>query len=119
MGVEHVMNDLIAQAAAADFQSRAVMPIREFGAYEALWAREGTAFKTLAGTFRQHPGAIPSDFVSQREAEQCPRVALGTAREAGINHCGIRVCAARESPPQLRDAQQPIQLLYFQGNWDI
>ena len=114
------MNDLIAQAAAgADFQSRAVMPIRELGAYEALWAREGTSFKTLADTFRQHPGSIPSDFVSQREAQQYSRLALGTIREAGIKHFGIRVHGAGEYPPQLRDAQHPVQLLYFQGNWDI
>lgn len=55
------MNDLIAQAAAADFESRAVMAVRELGAYEAFW--EGTSFKTLADTFREHPGSIPSDFV--------------------------------------------------------
>ena len=119
MGVEHVMNDLISQAAAADFQSRAVMPIRELGAYEALWAREGTSFKTLADTFRQHPGSIPSDFVAQREAEQYSRMALGAIREAGTKHFGIRVYGAGEYPPQLRDAQHPVQLLYFQGNWDI
>jgi len=33
------MNDLIAQAAAADFESRAVMPVRELGAYEVFWAQ--------------------------------------------------------------------------------
>ena len=113
------MIPMLSQAAPADFESRAVMPVRELGAYEALWAREGTTFKTLADTFRAHPGSIPSDFVSQREAEQYSRMALGTIREAGIKHFGIRVYGAGEYPPQLRDAQHPIQLLYFQGNWDI
>jgi len=60
------MNDLITQITAADFQARAVMPVRELGAYEALWAREGTTFKTLADTFRRHPGSVPSEFVSLR-----------------------------------------------------
>jgi DNA processing protein len=110
------MNDLIGQAAAAGLESRAVMPGRELGAYEALWAREGTSFKTLADTFRQHPGSLPSDFVSQRDAEQYSRMALGTIREAGIRHFGIRVHGAGEYPPKLRDAQHPIELLYFQGN---
>jgi DNA processing protein len=113
------MNDLVAQAAADGLESRAVMPGRELGAYEALWAREGTSFKTLADTFRQHPGSIPSDFVPQREAEQYSRMALGTIREAGIRHFGIRVHGAGEYPPKLRDAQHPIELLYFQGDWDI
>jgi DNA processing protein len=113
------MNDLIAQAASADFESRAVMPVRELGAYEALWAREGASFKTLADVFRSHPGSVPSDFVSQREAEQYSRLSLGIIREAAIQHFGIRVNGAGEYPARLRDAQHPVELLYFQGNWDI
>jgi DNA processing protein len=118
-GSKTPMNDLIARAAAAGLESRTVMPARELGAYETLWAREGTSFKTLADTFRQHPGSIPSDFVSQREAEQYSRMALDATSEAGIRHFGIRVHGAGEYPPKLRDAQHPIELLYFQGNWDI
>jgi DNA processing protein len=113
------MKDLISQAAAADFQARAVMPARELGAYEALWAQEGTTFKTLAETFRQHPGSVPSDFVSQTDAEHYSRMVLGTIRAAGIKHFGIRVHGAGEYPPKLRDAEHPVELLYFQGNWDI
>jgi DNA processing protein len=113
------MTDLISRAATADFKSRAVMPARELGAYEALWAREGATFKTLADIFRQHPGSVPSDFVSLGDAEQYSRMALGTIRAAGIKHFGIRVHGAGEYPPKLRDAKHPVELLYFQGNWDI
>jgi DNA processing protein len=113
------MNDLISQLAPEDFQARAVMPFRELGAYEALWSREGTTFKTLADAFRQHPGSMPSDFVSRGDAEQYSRQALATIRAANIKHFGIRVHGAGEYPPRLRDAQHPVELLYFQGNWDI
>jgi DNA processing protein len=113
------MNDLLSQLAASDFQARAVMPVREMGAYEALWAREGTTFKALADIFREHPGSMPSDFVSQAEAGRYSRMALGTIRTANIKHFGIRVHGAGEYPPRLRDAQHPVELLYFQGNWDI
>lgn len=113
------MNDLVTQATAADFQDRAVMPARELGAYEALWAREGTTFKTLADMFRNHPGSVPSDFATRSEAEQFSRIALGTIRAAGIKHFGIRVHGAGDYPEKLRDAQHPVELLYFQGNWDI
>lgn len=113
------MKDLISQTAAVDFQARAVMPSRELGAYEALWAREGATFKTLAETFRQHPGSVPSDFTSRAEAEQYSRIALGAIQSAGIKHFGIRVHGAGEYPPKLRDAEHPVELLYFQGNWDI
>ncbi len=103
----------------ASFESRAILPARELGAYEALWMREGTSFKKLAEIFRQNPGAVPSDFVSRPDAEQYSRMALATIREAGIKHFGIRVHGAGEYPEKLRDAEHPVQLLYFQGNWDI
>jgi DNA processing protein len=62
------MPDLISQAAAIDFEARAIMPARELGAYEALWAREGASFKSLAELFRSQPGSVPSDFPSAPEA---------------------------------------------------
>lgn len=113
------MTDLISQAAAKDFEARAILPARELGAYEALWARKGATFKSIAEMFRQQPGSVPSDFVSNADAEQYSRMALATIREAGIKHFGIRVHGAGEYPPKLRDAEHPVELLYFQGNWDI
>lgn len=111
------MTDLFAQA--ADFRERAVMPARELGAYEALWAREGASFKKIADMFRAQPGSVPSDFVSEAEAQQHSRLALAAIRQAGIRHFGIRVHGAGEYPESLRDAQHPVELLYFQGNWEI
>lgn len=113
------MSDLFSGAAATDFAARAIVPARELGAYEALWAREATTFKVIADLFRQHPNSVPSDFVAAGEAEKYARMALGTIREAKIKHFGIRVHGAGDYPPNLRDAQHPLELLYFQGNWDI
>jgi DNA processing protein len=95
------------------------MPARELGAYEFLWAQQGTSFKSLADLFRKHPGTVPSDFVSRPDAEHYARLALGLIRNAGIQHFGIRVYGAGEYPEKLRAAEHPLQLLYFQGNWDI
>jgi DNA processing protein len=113
------MNDLFFHSAAGDFQARAIAPARELGAYEALWAQEGTTFKSLADMFSKHPGSLPSDFVSEVDASQYSRMALGTIRAARIRHFGIRVHGAGEYPAKLRDAEHPIELLYFQGNWDL
>ena len=104
---------------AKDLGARAIQPARELGAYEALWAREGTTFKSLAKIFVEHPGAVPSDFVSEQDAEQHSRLALGTIRAAGIKHFGIRVNGAGEYPSKLRDAAHPVELLYFQGKWEF
>ncbi len=112
--------DLFSQGAqASSFAERAVSPRRELGAYEALWAREGAWFKSIAEGFRQHPGALPSDFVSEADIEKYSRLALGAIREAGIKHFGIRINGAGEYPPSLRDADHPVELLYFQGLWDL
>jgi DNA processing protein len=113
------MPDLVSQAATVDFEARAVVPSRELGAYEALWARDGASFKRLAEMFRSQPGSVPSDFTSRSEAEKYSRIALDAIRAAEIKHVGIRVHGAGEYPAKLRDAAHPVELLYFQGNWDL
>jgi DNA processing protein len=114
------MNDLFENIiVTADVEGRAVRPARELGAYEALWARDGTSFKSIAEMFRLHPGSVPSDFVQPTEAEQFSRLALGAIREAGIKHFGIRLHGTGEYPPRLREAAHPVELLYYEGNWDI
>jgi len=112
------MSDLFSNLS-REVKDRAVSPQRELGAYEALWAREGTSYKSLAAMFRQQSGCVPSDFVSTADAEKHTRLALGAIKDAGIAHFGVRVHGAGEYPARLRDAENPIELLYFQGNWDI
>jgi DNA processing protein len=106
-------------AARADVLGRSISPRRELGAYEALWAKEGTWFKSIADGFRAHEDAVPSDFASEAEIEKYARLALGAIRAAGIKHFGVRVHGAGEYPQKLRDADHPIELLYFQGLWDL
>jgi DNA processing protein len=102
-----------------DFRERAVSPLRELGAYEALWAKEGATLKRLADMFRANRDSIPSDFVSESEIQKFSRKALGAVRDADIQHFGVRVHGAGEYPQKLRDADHPVELLYFQGWWDL
>jgi DNA processing protein len=69
--------------------------------------------------FREHSDSVPSDFVSKADADQYARLALGAIRAEGIKHFGIRVHGAGDYPEKLRDAAHPVELLYFQGNWDL
>jgi len=111
--------NLFSPAAPVDFAERAVSPRRELGAYEALWAREKTSFKSIAEDFAANPGAVPSDFVYEGDVERHARLASGAIRDAGIQHFGIRVHGAGDYPSKLRDATHPVELLYFQGLWDL
>src|SRR5580693_2086123 len=113
-------DDLFSRAATSlDFGERAISPKRELGAYEAMWAREGAWFTSIAQTFARHPDSIPSDFVSEADIGKYARLALGAIRNAGIQHFGVRIHGAGEYPEKLRDADHPVELLYFQGLWDL
>ena len=104
---------------AADFAQRAVSPFLELGAYEALWDKEATSFKSLANRFAASPGAVPSDFVEPKVAASYANLVHAQLREAGINSYGVRVHGAGDYPERLRDAEYPLELLYYQGWWDL
>ncbi len=98
---------------------RAISPVKEMGAYEALWAKNDTTFSSLAEKFRQHPDHLPSDFVPEYEAYYFSTVVRGMLRDAGIKQFGVRVYRAGEYPKKLRDAEDPVELLYYRGQWDL
>ena len=103
----------------SDFQSRAVSPLREMGAYEALWSKPSTTFKSLSSLFGQNPDRLPSDFVGEREARVCAQDAKRRFEEANIGKFGVQVHGAGEYPPGLRDATYPVELFYYQGHWNL
>jgi DNA processing protein len=96
-----------------------ISPRRELGAYEALWLEQGATFKTLAERFATDPAALPSDFVSVRLAGQCADEAFKTLKAAGVHQFGVRINHAGDYPKKLRDARHPVELLYYQGAWEI
>jgi DNA processing protein len=103
----------------ADFESRAISPLRELGAYEALWDDPVASFKTLSERFAQRPDAVPSDFVPERKAAECAAIVRERFARANVHRFGVRVHGAGEYPEKLRDAAHPVELLYYQGWWDL
>src|SRR5580658_5760874 len=102
-----------------DFASRAISPLREMGAYEALWDKPETTFKTLSEKFAARPDSVPSDFVFPSKAREYADFVQMRLREADVSRFGVRVHGAGEYPERLRDAAHPIELLYYQGWWDL
>jgi DNA processing protein len=99
---------------------RAVSPWLEMGAYEALWDSGKPSFKSLAAKFNSHPGSLPSDFIPDRSI--CERYAAETIsilRKNGVERFGIRLNTAGDYPPQLREAEHRVEMLYFRGHWDL
>lgn len=98
---------------------RTVSPSLELGAYEALWEEQSVSFKTVAELFRSRNGAKPSDFVPAPKAMEYSEKVQDIFDRAGIGQWGVRINGAGEYPRKLRDAKHPIELLYYQGWWDL
>jgi DNA processing protein len=103
----------------SDLQSRAISPFVELGAYEALWDTDHASFKTLAELFAREPEAVPSSFVDRAKSTRYANDVHAILKKAGVSKYGVRVHGAGEYPDRLRDAEYPIELLYFQGWWDL
>jgi DNA processing protein len=106
-------------AAAEGPASAAISPRLELGAYEALWLQQGATFKTIAELLARDPTALPSDFVSPREAESCAQETLNLLKKRGVHRFGIRVHHAGDYPARLRDAKYPVEMLYYRGAWEL
>lgn len=107
-------------AAHAFTLKRAISPWLEMGAYEALWDADDASVKSLADRFDARPGALPSDFVST--AEICELYASRTMdilSRAGIGRFGVQLNGAGDYPARLRDAEHRVEMLYYQGSWNL
>lgn len=96
-----------------------VSPMLEMGAYEALWLRPKTTFKRLADSFAKDDSVRPSDLVDHDTAENTADEAYSHLHNLGVNCFGIRIHGAPDYPMQLRDARHPLELFYFQGEWEL
>ena len=96
-----------------------ISPRREIGAYEALWLEHGATFKSLADRFSHDPSALPSDLVSRSVAEACANEVFAAFASTGVSRFGVRINHAGDYPKKLRDARYPVELLYFQGAWEL
>ena len=91
----------------------------ELGAYEELWAQPKTSFKTLATKFSESDNAKPSDFVPEESARETGLRVIQKLHERLSSWFGLRLQSDLDYPEGLRDATHPVELLYFQGYWDL
>ncbi len=97
----------------------AVSPFVEMGAYEALWSEQGASFKSLADRFVAAPEAVPSDFVSTATALDFANRAHARLRDAGVSRYGVRLQGTLDYPDRLLQADHPLKVFLYQGNWDL
>ena len=104
----------------SSFETRAVSPFREMGAYEVLWVQARCDIHILGETVRRSDlEAFRRTSVAPEEAHDCAAFVTKRFEQAEINRFGVRVHGAGEYPSKLRDAASPVELLYYQGWWDL
>ena len=96
-----------------------ISPRREMGAYEALFLEQGATFKTLAERFAADPEALPSDLVEPAKAERAAQRVFEVLHKVGVQQFGVRINKAGDYPEKLRHAKYPVELLYYQGTWQL
>jgi DNA processing protein len=99
--------------------ARSISPLLELGAYEALWLEPGATPHRIAARFRLQPDALPSDLVARELALETGERAVARMKDAGVGRFGVRIHGASEFPAVLRDARDPVELLYFKGWWSL
>ncbi|GLX90821.1 hypothetical protein Pfra02_33890 [Pseudomonas fragi] len=101
------------------FESAPIIPQNEMSAYESLWTGQGAWFANLAELFRTNPGALPSELVPHEEISRTWEKLVDLVGEERLRTIGVRVNGAGEYPKKLRDADHPVEILYYQGNWEL
>ena len=91
----------------------------EIGAYEYLWQQPSTSNKRLAELFGANPGSLPSDLVHADDASKAADEVLQRFSRRGIRNFGVRINGAFDYPVRLRDAVDPVEMLYFLGDWEL
>jgi hypothetical protein len=79
----------------------------------------GVSFKTMSEKFAARPGCAAVGFRAGEEGGEYADFVRERFRAAHIDRFGVRVHGAGEYPEKLRDAAHPVELIYYQGWWDL
>jgi DNA processing protein len=79
----------------------------------------GRTTAPISEKFAARPNAVPSDFVPKSKALEYAALVQERFRTAEVTRYGVRVHGAGDYPSKLRDAAPPVEMLYYQGWWDL
>ncbi len=96
---------------------RAISPLQEFLAYEALWDRPDSSVRSLARELQDYPAQLASTLIEPEMIDKYKRQLLPVIKD--LPYFGIRVYGDGEFPERLKDARHPINILYYQGDWKL
>lgn len=106
-------------AAANETLKKPISPMKEMVAYEALWRDKKMSFRNLAKLFAQQPGKLPSDLVSKADIDHLYADVKAAALNPAIAYrTNLLVHGSFDYPDRLRQAEEPVEVLYYAGHLD-
>ncbi len=96
-----------------------IIPSIEIGAFEALWSKDISSFKQLREKISSSDVKLLSDLIEPSVAKKFYHQVVSKLKLAGIDHYGVRLAGTIDFPSSLYDADYPVALLYYRGNWDL
>lgn len=107
------------------FNSPLISPIEEIAAYETLWENHKASFKNIAEIFKNHPGRRPTDFLNSENKARYRKNRvkiidiIEKLRTENNYKPNLLINGSINYPTKLRDAREPVELLYYTGNIDL
>jgi DNA processing protein len=91
----------------------------EVGSYEALWDQgDFIGYAKLAKMF-ENGSKRPSNFIAAEIAEKYYSEVMKRVTSANINHFGVTMRGSQNYQTSFLDAQSPLEVIYYQGLWDL
>jgi len=75
--------------------------------------------KGLPSYFASTQVSQPSELVNEEDARACAQQVLDRFNKRGVHSFSVRLPGTGDYPDGLKDAEYPLQFLYYQGNWDL
>lgn len=98
---------------------RPIQPLKEIAAYEALWNDKKASYKYFSELFSQNPGARPSDFLESEIPEDFfEKIKTLVVHNSFGYKTNLLINGTFDFPVKLKDAKEPVEILYYTGNLD-
>jgi DNA processing protein len=97
-----------------------ISPVKEIASYEALWHRF-VGVKKMAELFHKYDHRLPSVIAREENIseENISEVKMAVAKLLSWREFSALFYRDFEYPARLRDAQHPVEVLYYQGALDL
>ncbi|OOW67080.1 DNA processing protein DprA [Xanthomonas axonopodis pv. martyniicola] len=100
------------------FSVAPVDPRVEMAAYESLWLGQSAWFASIAELFKENPDALPSELVPKAEYQRVQQLLIERLGSR-VSEVGVRVHGTTDYPDRLREADHPLEVFYFRGDWSL